>query len=356
MSVLDELLELFDLGKSDIDGEHLTSAFSRGGRGLDCRAYLDTRRAESLRPALTIGPRILVRIGTLASIFFTRFHARRRPRRPRRASRHRHDAEIARSPSRSSTASAGRIARSSVLDLQRHPGAGRGRGTEHSLGAALCGPAVSAASARVGGRSPADQLRVGAHRLRNAWRPVERPSQRTRRHPGEGEREGDDAAPVDPVPTRPVRRRRRPRPRETACCRIVSAIAPLGPAALAAGASIPACLPEQLWRSRASVPPRTRVPPRSSRSGRAGSDRGELVLAARVRGAGDRELLAGQIARARRAEAPARAWPRSVGVTRPGSPARPPDRAVADDDRLHAVARLHGSPRRTTTVGSTRAP
>ena len=33
LSVLDELLELLDLRKSDIDGEHVTSAFSRGWTG-----------------------------------------------------------------------------------------------------------------------------------------------------------------------------------------------------------------------------------------------------------------------------------------------------------------------------------
>ena len=41
LSLLDELLELFDLGESDVDGEHGTSAFSRGWTGID----LDTRRA-----------------------------------------------------------------------------------------------------------------------------------------------------------------------------------------------------------------------------------------------------------------------------------------------------------------------
>ena len=52
LSVLDELLELLDLRKCDVDGEHWTSAFSRGwtGGGANCRTtYQDTRRAGGRR-------------------------------------------------------------------------------------------------------------------------------------------------------------------------------------------------------------------------------------------------------------------------------------------------------------------
>ena len=58
LSVLDELLELLDLGKSDIDGEHVTSAFSRGWTGalhLPDDLPRHTKSRVAVAPALTIG-------------------------------------------------------------------------------------------------------------------------------------------------------------------------------------------------------------------------------------------------------------------------------------------------------------
>ncbi len=43
-AALHELLELFDLGESDIDGEHAPSAFSRNWRVVGC-TYLRRKRA-----------------------------------------------------------------------------------------------------------------------------------------------------------------------------------------------------------------------------------------------------------------------------------------------------------------------
>src|SRR5687768_12671621 len=57
LSVLDELLELLDLRKCDIDGEHWTSAFSRGWTGGAATLPDDLPRHTKSRiaPALTIG-------------------------------------------------------------------------------------------------------------------------------------------------------------------------------------------------------------------------------------------------------------------------------------------------------------
>ena len=117
--------------------------------------------------------------------------------------------------------------------------------------------------------------------------------------------------------------------------------------------SMPACLPEQLWREAAPVAPgRTRDRPRPSPRARA-TPRPTPSCSGRrtVRGAGDGELLVRQVGvGTREREGLERLRSRAdVGDERRVAP-RLAHLAVPHHHRVHAVPRLDEAPRRTVTL------
>ena len=57
-------MELLDLGKRDVDGEHVTSAFFALGGDSEPQTYLETQRAGSRSSRLTFGGRRILQRDT----------------------------------------------------------------------------------------------------------------------------------------------------------------------------------------------------------------------------------------------------------------------------------------------------